>query len=78
MGQRRKFTGIIESHQVPLLEYVYFEHSADPVWRVWLNYDQKRECGTYLRLHTDGSIVRETRLASGEVVRVGTVKPGEG
>lgn len=75
MGEPRSFTGIIESHQTPLLEYVYFEHSVDAIWRVWLNYDRQREAGTYIVLCSDGSIVRETRMATGEVVRVGTVKP---
>jgi hypothetical protein len=60
MKAKRVMTGIVVSHQMPLAEFVYDERNAEAVWRIWLNYDGKRECGTYLELYGDGSIRRET------------------
>lgn len=76
--QRRKFTGLIDSHQVPLIECDFCVSTGEHSWLIWINYNRERTCGTCLRLNSDGSITRETWTPTGEIVGVGTIKSKEG
>lgn len=75
---KRVMTGIVTTHQMPLAEFVYDERNAEAVWRIWLSYDGKRECGTYLVLYSDGSIRRDTTMPTGGVDNSAQIAPKVG
>jgi hypothetical protein len=66
---KREFTGIVATHQMPLLEF------ANKQWLVWLSHNTDRTEGIYLRLHKDGSITREALAYDGSVSNISTIKP---
>lgn len=66
---KREFTGIVATHQLPLLEY------TGAMWLVWLSYNKDRTEGIYLRLWDDGSITREALAHDGAIGNVSTIKP---
>lgn len=63
---RRPVTGFNVSAQTPLLEFRTFGENK-PKWIVWLAYNTNRDAGTYLILHDDGSVWRETTYPDGSV-----------
>jgi hypothetical protein len=66
---KRAFTGIVGTHQTPLIEY------TKENWLVWLSYNNDRTEGIYLRLHKNGSITREALAYDGSVSNISTIKP---
>jgi len=72
---KREFTGIVATHQMPLLEHVRGGHDGDQ-WLVWLSYNKDRTEGIYLRLERSGEIRREALAYDGSVSNVSLIKPG--
>lgn len=73
MKPRRPVTGVGVTPQMPLLEFRTFGEGK-PKWILWLAYNTNRDAGTYLILHDDGAIWRETTYPDGSV-ECGIVTP---
>lgn len=73
----RIVTGLMTGRQTPVAERVYSPWDAlgDKHWRIWLDYNRTISVGTYLDLHDDGSITRNTVDATGLVIESIIVTP---
>jgi hypothetical protein len=72
MAQKSKkgmITGLQTMGQIPLME-CYRPSLGQCLWRIWLSYSPNRDQGTYLILHSNGAIWRETIFPDGGVSTV--------
>lgn len=66
---KRKFIGLVAGRQLPVMEC-----DALGEWLIWIDYDKKREAGTYIRLRPNGEAYREVLSSDGTITNVMRIK----